>query len=48
MGSQVDINTCTNACTHAKEGVGLEMGWLEHTHIGTQVYMELCNEVKQT
>ena len=28
MGSQVDVNTCSDACTHAKEGVG----WLEQTH----------------
>ena len=32
MGSQVDINTFTDANTHAKEGVGLEVGRLEQTH----------------
>ena len=30
MRSQVDINTCTDACTHSKQGVGTEMRWLGH------------------
>ena len=25
MESQVDINTCTDACTHSKQGLGTEM-----------------------
>ena len=32
MGSQVDISTCTDACTHSNQGVGPEVGLLEHTH----------------
>ena len=39
MGSQVDINTGADACVHAKEGVGLEVGWLEQTHSATHVFM---------
>ena len=35
MGSQVDINTYTDANTHAKEGVGLEVDWLKQTHSAT-------------
>ena len=31
MGSQVDINTCTDACTHSMQSVGTELQWLEHT-----------------
>ena len=26
MGSHMDINMCTDACTHSKQGVGTEMG----------------------
>ena len=26
MGSQVDINSCTDACTHSKIGVGPQAG----------------------
>ena len=26
MGSQVDINTCTDGYTHSKQGVGPEVG----------------------
>ena len=26
MGSQMDINSCTDACTHSKQGVGPEAG----------------------
>ena len=39
MGSQMDINTCTDANTHAKEGVELEGGWLEQTHSDARVCM---------
>ena len=36
MGSQVVINTCTDACTHLYRGVGLEAGLLGCTHSATQ------------
>ena len=36
MGSQVDINSCTDACTHFNQGVWPEVGWLGHTHHDTQ------------
>ena len=36
MGSQVDINTCTDACTHSNQGVGPELGSLRHSHSPTQ------------
>ena len=32
MGSQMDINSCTDACTHSNQGVWPEAGWLGHTH----------------
>ena len=35
MGSQVDINSCTDACIHSNHGVGPEAGWLGHTHTHT-------------
>ena len=36
MGSLVDMYTCTDACTHSKQGVGIEVGWLRHNHSATQ------------
>ena len=30
MATQVDINTCTNAYTHSKQGVGTQMRQLGH------------------
>ena len=30
MGIHVDINTCTDACTHSKQEVGTEMRGLQH------------------
>ena len=36
MGSQVDITTCTDACTHSNQGLLPEVGWLVHTHCATQ------------
>ena len=42
MGSQVAMNTCTDANTHAKEGVKLEVGWMEQTHSATHFCMLLC------
>ena len=51
MESQVDINTCTDTCTHSKQGVGTEVEWLQHTHSATQEPMFPCkyaNGMKQT
>ena len=31
MGSQVDINSCTDACTHSNQGFWPTAGWLGHT-----------------
>ena len=36
MGSQVDINSCTDACTHSNQGVWPEVGWLGQTHNATE------------
>ena len=36
MESQVNIYTCTDACTHSNQGVGTEVEWLEHTQSTTQ------------
>ena len=36
MDSQVDINSCTDACTCSKQGVGTEMRWLGHKHTAIQ------------
>ena len=36
MGSLVDMCTCTDACTHSKQGMGTEVGWLRHNHSATQ------------
>ena len=36
MGSHVAINTCTDACTHYKQGVGTEMRLLGHKHTDIQ------------
>ena len=35
-GTQVDISTCTDACTHSKQGVGTEMRCLGHIHSAIQ------------
>ena len=35
----MDINTCADTCTHAKEGVGLEVGSLQQTPIATQYHL---------
>ena len=45
MGSKVDINTCADACTHSKQGVGTEIRWLGHKHTtihGCQSSIKLC------
>ena len=45
MGSWVDINTCTDAWTHSKQGMGTEMRWLGNIHCaiqGTHVSIKLC------
>ena len=45
MGSQVDINSCTDACTHSEQGVDHNQGdWDTHTVTNreTQVSMKLC------
>ena len=36
VGSKVDINWCTDACTHSKQGVATEMRWLGHKHTAIQ------------
>ena len=36
MGSHMDINTCTDACTHYKQDVGTEMRLLGHKHTDIQ------------
>ena len=36
ISSQVDINSCTDACTHSKEGVATKIRWLGHTCSDTQ------------
>ena len=38
MGSQMDINTCTDANTHFKEGVGLEGDLWGKTKSATQCH----------
>ena len=37
-GSQVDINSCTDACIHSSQGMCPEVGWLWQTHNATQRY----------
>ena len=39
MGSQVDINSCTDACTHSNQDMCPEVGWLWQTHNATQRYL---------
>ena len=36
MGIYVDINTCTDACTHSNQAVGTKMRWLGHKHTDIQ------------
>ena len=36
VGSQVDMHTCTDACTHPNQGVWPAEGWLEHACRATQ------------
>ena len=36
MGRHVSIKTYTDACTHSKQGVWPEVGWLGHTHTASQ------------
>ena len=36
MGCKVDINSCTDACTHSKQGVATEMRWLRIKHTAIQ------------
>ena len=36
MGCKVDINSCTDVCTHSKQGVATEMRWLGHKHTAIQ------------
>ena len=53
MDSQVDINSCTNECTHSKQGV--KMRWLGHKQtailcirsgpdLGSQVHIITCTD----
>ena len=45
MGSHIDINTCTDACTHSKQGGEQKKGnWDTNTltYRGTQVSIKLC------
>ena len=46
ISRQGDKNSCTDTCTHSKQGAGPQPGWLGHTHTvkyrGTQVSMKLC------
>ena len=35
MGTPMDTNICTDACTHSKQGVGTEIRWLGHKHSAT-------------
>ena len=35
MGSQVDINSCTDASTYSKQAVGTQAGSLGHKHSNT-------------
>ena len=36
MGSPVDINSCTDACTHSNQGMCPEVGWLWQPHNAPQ------------
>ena len=36
MGSQLDIHSCIDACTHSKQGVGTKIRCLGHTCSDTQ------------
>ena len=48
VGSQVDMHTCTEACTYSKQGVGSVKGdWDMHVwpHTGAHVCMQLCKGV---
>ena len=36
MGSKVDINTCADAWTQSKQGVGTEMRYLGYKHTAIQ------------
>ena len=36
MVSQVDMYTCTDACTHFNQYVGPQARWMGHTHTATQ------------
>ena len=40
----MDINTCTDACTHSKQGVGTEMGDT-HQQYHTGIPMIPCSYV---
>ena len=42
MDSQVDLNSCTDACTYPKQGVGVTGTHDTVTNRGTQVSMKLC------
>ena len=42
MDSQVDINSCTDACTHSNQGVWPDAGRLGHTHSDTQGHPGFC------
>ena len=41
-GSQVDMNTCTDACIHSNQGVGAEKEYLTHANEITQGHTYLC------
>ena len=43
MGSQVDIITCSDACTHSKQGVGTEVVTGKQTQCHTGEPMFPCN-----
>ena len=47
MGSQVDMYTCTDACTYFNQGVGPKAGRLGHSHSNTYEHpssMYLCTD----
>ena len=43
VGSQVDVHTCTNACTYSSQVVKLEEGRLGHAHRAIQEHMFAWN-----
>ena len=46
-GSQVDMHTCTDACTHSNQGVHAEKGYLAHANEITQGHPYLCRTLQE-